>query len=426
MSGEPELAVRGGEFLAPRLTAAGAVGAAGAAGAAAGAGSVADGTVLVTGGTGELGRAVARHLVTEHGVRDLVLTSRSGPGNPEAGSLVAELTGAGARSVRVLACDVSDRTQVAGVLSSAGDWSAVLHLAGVLDDGLLLDYDERRLRTVLAPKLDGAAHLAELTADLGLSAFVLFSSVSGTLGSAGQGAYAAANAYLDALAARSGGTSLAWGLWEQAGLGMTAHLTEAELGRLRRQGIAPLPVAKALRLLDRALRSPDGNLVPVRLDLAALDGEPPALLRGLVRPALRRAGEDPAGGGLRKRLEGRTPEEQAASVTRLVLEEAAVVLGLPGPGGLRSKAVLKDLGLDSLMAMELRRRLANAAEVPLPASLAFDHPTPADIAELLMRRMGIARAESGTEPEASPDPAAPAPARSVAEIGAELDALLEL
>ncbi|MCX5016602.1 SDR family NAD(P)-dependent oxidoreductase [Streptomyces sp. NBC_00555] len=427
VSGEPELAVRGGEFLAPRLTAAGAAGVAGAAGAA-GAGSVADGTVLVTGGTGELGRAVARHLVTEHGVRDLVLTSRSGPGNPEAGSLVAELTGAGARSVRVLACDVSDRTQVAGVLSSAGDWSAVLHLAGVLDDGLLLDYDERRLRTVLAPKLDGAAHLAELTADLGLSAFVLFSSVSGTLGSAGQGAYAAANAYLDALAARSGGTSLAWGLWEQAGSGMTAHLTEAELGRLRRQGIAPLPVAKALRLLDRALRSPDGNLVPVRLDLAALDGEPPALLRGLVRPALRRAGEDRAGGGLRKRLEGRTPEEQAASVTRLVLEEAAVVLGLPGPGGLRSKAVLKDLGLDSLMAMELRRRLANAAEVPLPASLAFDHPTPADIAELLMRRMGIARAESGTEPEpeASPDPAAPAPARSVAEIGAELDALLEL
>ncbi|MFD4242837.1 type I polyketide synthase [Streptomyces sp. NPDC058525] len=424
VSGEPELAVRGGELLAPRLTAAGAAGATGPAGA----GSVADGTVLITGGTGELGRAVARHLVTEHGVRDLVLTSRSGPANPEAGALVAELTGAGARSVRVRACDVSDRAQVAGVLSSADDWSAVLHLAGVLDDGLLLDYDERRLRRVLAPKLDGAAHLAELTADLGLSAFVLFSSISGTLGSAGQGAYAAANAYLDALAARSGGTSLAWGLWEQAGSGMTAHLTEAELGRLRRQGIAPLPVAKALRLLDRALRSPDGNLVPVRLDLAALDGEPPALLRALVRPALRRAGEDPAGGGLRKRLESRTPDEQAASVTRLVLEEAAVVLGLPGPGGLRSKAVLKDLGLDSLMAMELRRRLANAAEVPLPASLAFDHPTPADIAELLMRRMGIARAESGTEPEpeAAPDPAAPAPARSVAEIGAELDALLEL
>ncbi|MFJ9214099.1 type I polyketide synthase [Streptomyces sp. NPDC102264] len=420
VTGEPELAVRDGELLAPRLTAAGAPGAPTAA--------VADGTVLITGGTGELGRAVARHLVTEHGVRELVLTSRSGPEHPEAGSLIAELTGAGARSVRVLACDVADRTQVADVLSSVDNWSAVLHLAGVLDDGLLLDYDERRLRTVLAPKLDGAAHLAELTGHLGLSAFVLFSSVSGTLGSAGQGAYAAANAYLDALAARSGGTSLAWGLWEQAGSGMTAHLAEAELGRLRRQGIAPLPVTKALRLLDRALRSPDGNLVPVRLDLAALEGEPPALLRGLVRPSLRRAGNDPAGVGLRMRLRGRTPDEQAASVTRLVLEEVAVVLGLPGPGALRSKAVLKELGLDSLMAMELRRRLASATEVPLPASLAFDHPTPADIAELLTRLMGIARPESGTapEPESSPDPDAPAPARSVAEIGAELDALLEL
>jgi NAD(P)-dependent dehydrogenase (short-subunit alcohol dehydrogenase family) len=419
-TGEPELALRDGEILAPRLTAAGAPGTATA--------TVSGGTVLITGGTGELGRAVARHLVTEHGVRDLVLTSRSGPAAPQAGELVAELTGAGARSVRVLACDVTDRTQVADVLSTADDWSAVLHLAGVLDDGLLLDHDRRRLRKVMAPKLDGAAHLAELTAGMDLSAFVLFSSVAATFGSAGQGAYAAANACLDALAARSGGTSLAWGLWEPTGPGMTAHLTEAELRRLRRQGIAPLPVADALRLLDRALRSPDGNLVPVRLDLAALEGEPPALLRGLVRPSLRRAGDGRGGDGLRRRLRGAPPEEQAATVTRLVLEEAAVVLGLPGPGALRSKAVLKDLGLDSLMAVELRRRLADAAEVPLPASLAFDHPTPADIADLLMLRLGITRPETATAPEPGPStaPEASAPARSAAEIGAELEALLAL
>ncbi|MFI9764846.1 type I polyketide synthase [Streptomyces sp. NPDC051963] len=420
VTGEPELAVRDGQILAPRLTAAGAPGAPTTA--------VADGTVLLTGGTGELGRAVARHLVTEHGVRDLVLTSRSGPEHPEAADLVAELTEAGARSVRLLACDVTDRSQVADVLSTADDWSAVLHLAGVLDDGLLLDYDRRRLHGVLAPKLDGTAHLAELTAGLGLSAFVLFSSVAATFGAAGQGAYAAANACLDALAARSGGTSLAWGLWEQAGSGMTAHLTEAELGRLRRQGIAPLPVDRALRLLDRALRSQDGNLVPVRLDLAALEGEPPAMLRGLVRPSLRRAGDTPARGSLRERLSGLTPGEQAASVTRLVLEEVAVVLGLSGPGALRSKAVLKDLGLDSLMAVELRSRLANAAEVPLPASLAFDHPTSADIADLLMRRLGLTRPQAATvpEPRSPTAPEAPAPARSVAEIGAELEALLAL
>ncbi|MER5891282.1 type I polyketide synthase, partial [Streptomyces sp. NPDC001941] len=432
LTGEPELALRDGAVLAPRLAPAGAPGAPVRA--------VGGGTVLVTGGTGELGRAVARHLVTEHGVRDLVLTSRGGPAHPDASTVVAELTGAGARSVRVAACDVTDRAQVAGLLATADDWSAVLHLAGVLDDGLLFDYDRRRLHDVLAPKLDGAAHLAELTADLGLSAFVLFSSVSGTLGSAGQGAYAAANAGLDALATRVGGTSLAWGLWERSGSGMTAHLTEAELGRLRRQGIAPLPVDKALRLLDRALRSPDGNLVPVRLDLDALEGEPPALLRGLVRPALRRAGDAAAGPSLRDRLSGRTPEEQAVAVTRLVLEEVAVVLGLPGPGALRGKSVLKDLGLDSLMAVELRRRLADAARIQLPASLAFDHPTPAAIAELLMRRLGItpsgtAPEPSGTAPEppgTAPEqgqpspPDAPAPARSVAEIGAELDALLEL
>ncbi|MFI8908609.1 type I polyketide synthase [Streptomyces albidoflavus] len=414
VTGEPELAVRDGEILAPRLTPAGAPGAATA--------TVADGTVLVTGGTGDLGATVARHLVTEHAVRDLVLTSRRGPDSPRAGELVAELTEAGARSVRVVACDVTDRAQVAAVLATADDWSAVLHLAGVLDDGLLLDYDERRLHAVLAPKLDGAAHLAELTAGLGLSAFVLFSSVAATLGSAGQGAYAAANACLDALAARSGGTSLAWGLWEQAGSGMTADLTDAARGRLRRQGIAPLPAGQALRLLDRALRSPDGNLVPARLDLAALEGEPPALLRGLVRPASRRAADAPTGGSLRRRLSGRTPEEQAAEVTRLVREEAAVVLGLPGPGALRSKAVLKDLGLDSLMAVELRRRLGKAAGIPLPASLAFDHPTPADIAQLLRERLDI---EPPTPAEAV-RPQAPAPARSVAEIGAELDALLAL
>ncbi|MFC7472651.1 beta-ketoacyl reductase [Actinomadura keratinilytica] len=201
---------------------------------------------------------------------------------------------------------------------------------------------------------------------------------------------------------------------------MTADLTDAARGRLRRQGIAPLPAGQALRLLDRALRSPDGNLVPARLDLAALEGEPPALLRGLVRPAPRRAADAPTGGSLRRRLSGRTPEEQAAEVTRLVREEAAVVLGLPGPGALRNKAVLKDLGLDSLMAVELRRRLGKAAGIPLPASLAFDHPTPADIAQLLRERLDI-------EPPTPAEAVRPqAPARSVAEIGAELDALLAL
>ncbi|MEV0303105.1 SDR family NAD(P)-dependent oxidoreductase [Streptomyces prasinus] len=404
LTGEPELAVRGDRVLAARLTPAPPV-TAGPDDAGAARRLDPEGTVLLTGGTGELGGAVARHLVRHHGVRHLVLTSRRGPDAPGAAELRNRLLEEGARCVRVVACDVSRRDDLAQVLALAEEdrpWTAVLHLAGVLDDGVLLGQDTERLRRAMTPKVDGAHHLAELTRDLDLAALVLFSSAAGTLGTAGQSVYAAANTWLDAFAARlrAAGrpvTSLAWGLWEQAGTGMTAHLQGAELARMRRQGIAPLPFAQGLRLLDAALARPAENHVPVRLDLRQIQreagegAEVPALFRTLVRARAQRAATAaaPTATGLRDRLLAAPAPEREEIVTALVLREVAAVLGLESPAGLAPDQVLKDLGLDSLMAVELRRRVAGETGLTLPATLAFDYPAPERIARLVLDRMAL-------------------------------------
>ncbi|MEU9254846.1 SDR family NAD(P)-dependent oxidoreductase [Streptomyces sp. NPDC048270] len=484
---EPELALRGDRLLAARLVTADRPAGAGtdpAAAPATGSGGVRpldpQGTVLITGGVGELGREVARHLVRRHGVRHLVLTSRRGAEAPGAAELIQQLTEEGAECVRVEACDVGRRDDVEKVLGLAEEgrpWTAVLHLAGVLDDGVLLGQDAQRLAHVMEPKITGAVHLDEVTAGLGLdlAAFVFFSSAAGTVGTAGQGIYGAANACLDAYAARrrSEGrpvTSLAWGLWHQAGVGMTSHLGTAELDRMRRQGIAPLSFAHGLDLLDAALARPAGNFVPLQLDLRAAQGEvdqgrpAPALFRSLVRTRPRRA-EAPAaasGGpaGLRERLLAVPDDQRADLVTELVLREVAAVLGLNSTGSLSPQEVLKGLGLDSLMAVELRRRLATESGVPLPATLAFDHPTPEHISRLILGRLdlpapapasapapaavpasvlaaatGAAAAiaaiadlavpDGGTGPgaDAVPDDAADDGERSVEDLNAELDAL---
>ena len=389
-SGEPQLAIRDGVALVPRLTR--------TAPAPSGEADFGTGTVLVTGGTGSLGALVARHLATVHRVPNLVLVSRRGTDAAGAKELVAELAELGTTAT-VAAADVSDRAALARILDAipAGSpLSGVVHTAGVLDDGVLPSLDAGRLRAVFGPKVDAAWHLHELTRDLGLRAFVLFSSIAGTLGSAGQANYAAANTFLDALAATRHAegrpaTSLAWGLWSQHG-GMTAALGDADTSRAQRGGLIPLTPAEGLDLLDAGLRGGHPAPVPARFDFAALRGpgapsEIPALLRGLVRPQRRHAAAATAGRGLADRLTGAGEAERTRVVVDLVRSEAAAVLGAPSAAAIGAEQAFKDVGFDSLAAVELRNRLSQASGVRLPATLIFDYPTPAALAGSPLREL---------------------------------------
>ncbi|MET9106895.1 SDR family NAD(P)-dependent oxidoreductase, partial [Streptomyces zhihengii] len=371
-----------------------------------------DGTVLITGGLGELGSALAAHLVRAHGVRRLVLLSRRGGSAPEAGSFVRELEAAGAERVDLVAGDVADRAAVAAALEGIDPGhplTAVFHLAGVLDDGLVEGFTPERLHRVMAPKVQGACLLDELTERLDLAAFVLFSSAAGTLGTAGQSGYAAANAALDALAANRRkrglpGLSLAFGLWEQAGVGMTAHLGKAELGRLRRQGIGALTLAEGMNALDAALARPEAQLMPVRLELASLrhalgDAPAPPLLRDMLR---RTAEESPAGASrtaqsLDTRMADASEAERPALLLDLVRSEAADVLGLPGPDSVPADRALRSLGLDSLTMVQLRKRLAKRLDTALPATLVFDYPTAEAIVGLLLHDATTPNTVKGNE-----------------------------
>ncbi|MFS4097610.1 type I polyketide synthase [Streptomyces sp. AF1A] len=389
-----------------------------------------DGTVLITGGTGTLGALLARHLVTEHGVRHLVLTSRRGEAAPGAPDLVAELAGLGARA-RAVACDAADPEALRATLDGidpAHPLTAVVHAAGLLEDATVPALTPGALERVLRPKADAAWQLHRLTRGAGLTAFVLFSSVAGTLGLGGQANYAAANAFLDALAhqRRAEGlpaVSLAWGLWEQAS-GMTGALSGTDLARMARAGVAPLPSAEALRLLDTALAGDAPLLVPAALDTAALrtgahaESVPP-MLRGLVRVPVRRAEQaasSPADAGqgpdgLAERLRGLDPESRRNTVLELVRRCAAVVLGHGGPDAVDPERAFAKLGFDSLTSVELRNRLNAATGLRLPTTLLFDCPTPAAVAERVLDRLTPAEpaAPTGPAPLGSPEPDGPEP-----------------
>ncbi|MEV6766387.1 type I polyketide synthase, partial [Streptomyces sp. NPDC051105] len=384
---EPQLAVRRGGFLAPRL-------------ARASSASVEapvldpDGTVLITGGTGGLGAVFARHLAAQHGARRLLLVSRRGPGAAGVGELVQDLEALGA-SVRVEACDVSDRDQLAGLIGSLEHpLTAVIHAAGVLDDGVITSLTAEQVERVMRPKVDAALHLHELTAGMELSAFVLFSSVAALIGSPGQGNYAAANAGLDALAAqrRAAGlpaTSLAWGLWADA-TGMTGELDEGGVARWAGMGVRALPTELGLELFGAACRRDAALVVPVQLDLVALraqarSGLLPALLRGLVRMPVRRAG---AGGSLAQRLADVPQADWERVVLELVLAQVAAVLGHASAAAIDPGRAFKELGFDSLGAVELGNRLTQASGVRLPSTLVFDHPSPAAVARFLLAEVG--------------------------------------
>ncbi|MFJ4183925.1 thioester reductase domain-containing protein [Kitasatospora sp. NPDC089509] len=408
-AGLPQVALRGGRVLLPRL-----------ARVEAPTGPVgwpSDGTVLITGGTGAIGAVVARHLAAEHGVRDLVLTSRSGPDAPGAARLVEDLAALGARAV-VEACDAGDRAALAALLDrlpADRPLRAVVHAAGTLDDGAFDTLTPARLDAVLRAKADAARHLDELTRDRELTAFVLFSSVAGILGGPGQANYAAANASLDALAQRRAAAglpavSVAWGPWDLAGGGMAAS---ADLRRVAREGFGAIPAARGTALLDTAvaLGAPLTVACPVDLDVVRRQAPVPPLLRALAkrggRPGTADGGEPllPA-----EELAALPPTERQARLLDLVRGRIVGLLGLDGgPSAVPADASLTELGFDSLSSVQLRNQLDAATGLRLPPTVVFDHPTAQALAERLLHELlptsttaaGATGSEAGEVPPAA-------------------------
>ncbi|BCB84333.1 hypothetical protein Psuf_016460 [Phytohabitans suffuscus] len=375
-----------------------------------------DGTVLVTGGTGGLGGVLARHLVVRRGVRRLLLVSRRGLAAAGAVELRDELVGLGAE-VEVAACDVADRSALAAAIAGHR-LTAVVHTAGVLDDGLVGSLTPERLSTVLRPKVDAAWHLHELTRDSDLAAFVLYSSASGVLGSPGQGNYAAGNAYLDALAThrRAQGLpaqSLAWGAFTQDA-GMTARLTGADRDRIARSGMPLLTVEQGLALFDAAVSVDAAVAVPMRLDLRTLRdrGAVPGLLRGLVRPPVRRATTIAGAGAetsLAATLRALPGPDRDRAVVELLRGEVAAVLGHASGAAIEVERSFKDLGFDSLTAVELRNRLNATTGLRLAATLVFDHPTIRHLTDHLVSELvggGVAETGPLAAPPTGDDPIA--------------------
>ncbi|WP_051791386.1 type I polyketide synthase [Amycolatopsis jejuensis] len=371
-----------------------------------------EGTVLVTGGTGGLGRLLARHLVTERSVRHLLLASRRGLDSPGAPELRDELVSQGAE-VTIAACDTSDGGAVTELLAGVPvqhPLTAVVHTAGVLDDGLVESLTPERLDAVLQPKVDAAWHLHEATRGLPLAAFVLFSSIAGVLGSPGQGNYAAANTYLDALARqrkRDGlpATSIAWGPWAQSS-GMTGGLTGLDLRRMDNAGLPPVTAAQGLALFDAALAADEALVVASRINVPALRAsrELQPLLRGLAGGVRRTAAKSAAvpASTFAAELTDRPSAERHRFVLDLVRDEAAAVLGHSSPGSIDVRHEFRQHGFDSLTAVELRNRLAGITGLRLPSTLVFDYPTPVQLAGLLLGEV------VGTDP-AEPHPEAAAP-----------------
>ncbi|MGK5636989.1 type I polyketide synthase [Streptomyces sp. URMC 126] len=367
-------------------------------------------SALVTGGTGTLGGLVARHLAATGRADGLVLTGRSGPSAPNVAALAAELALLGA-AVQIVACDAADRDALATVIAGAAketSLTTVVHTAGVLDDGTIASLTPERVETVMRPKADGAWNLHELTRDMDLEHFVLFSSAAATFGAAGQGNYVAANAFLDALAAdrRAAGlpgTSLAWGLWDEASA-LTGQLTDSERARINRGGVTALSADDGLALLDLALTRDEAVLVPAHLDLAGLraqaarSAEVPPLWRQLVRGGTGRRAAVSGGGGadsLHQQLAGLAPQDRERRLTDLIRTHVAAVLGHASADAIEPTRAFTDLGFDSLTAVELRNRLNTATGLRLPATLVFDYPNPLELAAFLQEKLSPEIAEHG-------------------------------
>ena len=413
-SDEPQLAIRAGRMSVPALRPYRAVP------DDDGRGNLFDrhSHVLITGGLGTLGRLVALHLVERYGVRRLLLTGRRGAATPGAGAFLDELAVLAPQvKVTVAACDIADRAALAEVLAAVPEehpLTGVVHAAGVLDDAVIERLDPDRLDQVLLPKAEAAVHLHDLTANLNLSAFVMFSSLAGVLGSAGQANYAAANAVLDGIARLRHAEglpalSIAWGLWADQST-MTDGLGETDRLRMARSGVAAMSAAEGLTLFDTAVTTGAPALAAARLDLSALDpGTAPALLRALVPyagpPMAPASGRDatPAT-SLRSRLNRAPRHERGHLLLETVRAEVAAVLGHTGAEQVTTDRRFQDLGFDSLMAVELRNRLSVTAGVTLPPTLIFDHPTPDALANRLQAELLPEATTPGDEGATDGDP----------------------
>nr|WP_062990509.1 type I polyketide synthase [Nocardia anaemiae] len=389
-TGEPEIAVRAGRYLMPRLVSVGGRKTTGP--------DLAAGSVLVTGGTGALGAQVAEHLVREHGARRLLLVGRRGAAAPGADDLLARLRALGAEA-DIVACDIANRDAVSALLSgipATRPLVGVVHTAGVLDDGVVGSLTDERLDTVFAAKVDGAWHLHELTKDANLELFVLFSSVGGLILPIGQGGYAAANVFLDALAAhrRAAGlpaTSMAWGPWEGARMGLA--LTDLQLQRIRRSGILPLTPETAMRLFDAAVTGSDPMVLPAHIDRSALrrsTGELPALLRGLAPAAARRRAEsDHASPDVRAKLAALASSARRDYLSELMRGMVADVLGHGAASDIDPDTAFSELGFDSLAAIELRNKLRAATGLNAGVAVVFDYPTVTKLSGWLAQSLGF-------------------------------------
>ncbi|WP_443058881.1 type I polyketide synthase [Streptomyces sp. NBC_00400] len=386
-SAEPQLVIRAGVAHARRLARAGRdLGQATAWDR--------DGTTLITGGNGALARLLARHLLVEHGVRNLLLVSRSDPDQ----ALGEQLTALGGTIVQVR-CDVADSAALSAVLRAVPEHrplTAVVHTAGVLADAVVPALTEEHMSQVLRPKVDGALHLHELTRDLGLSAFVMFSSAAGIFGGPGQGNYAAANAMLDALAEQRHASglpalSLAWGPWEQSGA-MTRDLAEVDVRRMSRSGVRPLSDEEGLALFDAARATGKPVMVPIRLDLATVrraddtDVAAPALLKGLVSRGRRAVAAGP-GPSLSDQLAGKPADQQDLVLLDLLRTHIRAVLGHGPTHDVPADREFLELGFDSLTTVELRNGLTAATGLRLAPAALFDHSTPMALAQHLRNEL---------------------------------------
>ncbi len=406
---EPELALRGGRMLAPRLVRSGR-------GEADGPFSIdPERTVLITGATGALGSLLTRHLAERHGVRRLLLLSRRGEQADGAEELKSELETLGAHA-EIVACDVSDREALAAILAEIPDehpLGAVFHCAGALADATVENLGTEQIDRVFAPKADAAWHLHELTRERDLGAFVLFSSAAGTLGSPGQANYAAANVYLDALAQKRrveglAGSSIAWGTWRRSS-GMTAGLNDVDFARLQRGPIEALSDGHGMALFDAALGASHSLSVAVALNSTGLRemasaGALPPLLSGLVRASRRRG----PSGSLATKLVGLAEAEREGYVLDLVRREVAVLLGHSSADSIEPARAFQELGFDSLAAVELRNRLSTIAGLRLRATVVFDYPNAAALAEHLLAEASTdgAGAQIAVRAQASEEPIA--------------------